>query len=199
MLTGLPNTNRNLLALAAGVALGAVATGGFLAYNAAEWRDDRGTAMGGMRPTWGEVKWTLPTDLWSVGKAFKCGAADCGGEVTLYLRAKIGFCNCTTGVADDEELERLSDIELFGGKHSADGPGRPITVAWMKGRSRSYAIADTSPRGRSALMIAFNDRCDAIVGTAIVGHERPAAVEQVVVDFLNGDVVMKWAQATLGL
>ena len=23
------------------------------------------------------------------------------------IRAKIGFCNCTTGVADDEELERL--------------------------------------------------------------------------------------------
>ena len=79
----------------------------------------------------GEIKWPLPADLWSVGKAFKCNQADCGGDIALYLRAKIGFCNCVTGVADDEELKRLADIQLFGGKHLAEGPGRPIAVAWM--------------------------------------------------------------------
>jgi len=50
------------------------------------------------------------------GKAFQCKAADCGTEINLYLRAKIGFCNCTTGVADDEELERLSDFDLIGAR-----------------------------------------------------------------------------------
>ena len=39
---------------------------------------------------------------------------DCGTAVTLYVRAKIGFCNCTTGVADDPELERIGDFELLG-------------------------------------------------------------------------------------
>ena len=197
MFARLPNAKRNLLALATGFALGAAATVSLVAYRAARPEGDRGAATDDVRSAWGEVKWPLPADLWSVGKAFKCRAADCGSEVTLHLRAKIGFCNCTTGVADDEELERLADIRLFGGKHSADGPGRPIMVAWMKGRSRSYSIAGISPGGKSALVIAFNDRCDAIVGTAIVSHDRPAAVEQAVIDFLNGDVVLKWAQVTL--
>jgi hypothetical protein len=69
----------------------------------------------------------------------------------------------------------------------------------MKGRSRLHKIDGTSASGKSAVVIAFNDRCDAIVGTAIVSHDRSAAVEQAVVDFLNGDVVLNWAQVTLGL
>ena len=60
------------------------------------------------------------SDQWGKGKAFHCKAADCGTEVSLYVRAKIGFCNCTTGVADDEELERLSDFDLMG-----SGTARP--------------------------------------------------------------------------
>ena len=27
-------------------------------------------------------------------QGFRCKPADCGAEVNLYLRAKIGFCNC---------------------------------------------------------------------------------------------------------
>src|SRR4051812_31667482 len=58
---------------------------------------------------WSEVAWPFPMDQWGKGKAFTCKAADCGAEVTVYIRAKIGFCNCSTGVADDEELDRISD------------------------------------------------------------------------------------------
>jgi hypothetical protein len=205
VITGLSSTRRNLLALAAGVVLGVLAIVGLLAHQGtaplqeSKLRLASDAAPGDSRMAWGEVKWPLPADLWSVGKAFRCNQADCGGDIALYLRAKIGFCNCVTGVADDEELERLADLELFGGKHLAEGPGRPIGVAWMKGRSRSYAIAGTSPVGKSALMIAFNDRCDAIVGTAIVDHDRATEVEQAVIDFLNGEVVLNWARVTLGL
>jgi hypothetical protein len=195
----LPNAMGNVLALAFGALLGVAATVAIFKYLAAEPQSSRPAVIGDMRSGWAEVQWPFAVDLWSAGKAFKCGPADCGGEVTLYLRAKIGFCNCTTGVADDEELERLADLHLIGGKPSADGPGRSITVAWMKGRSRSYSIGGASPAGKSALIVAINDRCDAIVGTAIVGHDRPAAAEQAVVNFLNGDVVLKWAQVTLGL
>src|SRR5262245_39338859 len=186
------------LAFGASFALGFVATAGTAAFLAAGPQSGSHTAADGAHPPWVEMKWPFPPDVWS-GKAFKCKSAECGVEVTLYLRAKIGFCNCTTGVADDEELERLADIDLIDGKSTAIGPGRPITVAWMKGRSRSYATAAGGPSGSSALLIAFNDRCDAIVGTAIVGQDRPAVAEQAVVDFLNRDVVLKWAQVTLGL
>ena len=152
------------------------------------------------RPVWTEVQWPFPMDQWGKGKAFECKAADCGTEVKLYLRAKIGFCNCTTGVADDEELERLSDFDLMGGgTATALGNGRPITVAWMKGRSRSYAISGAPQSGTSALSVAFNDRCDAVVATVVLGHDRLAAIEPGVIAFLNGNRVLRWAEVTLGL
>jgi hypothetical protein len=52
------------------------------------------------RPVWAEVRWPFPIDQWGTGRAFVCKAADCGTEVSLYLRAKLGSCNCTTGVAE---------------------------------------------------------------------------------------------------
>jgi hypothetical protein len=69
----------------------------------------------------------------------------------------------------------------------------------MKGRSRAYAIADAYRAPNSALAIAFNDRCDAIVATAVVAHDHPDAFEPSVIDFLNSKVVVHWAEITLGL
>jgi len=151
------------------------------------------------RPVWNEMPWPFPIDQWGKGKAFACKAADCGTEVTIYIRAKIGFCNCTTGVADDEELDRISDFELFENRLSALAPGKPIAVAWMKGRSRAFAIANNPRSAKSALSVGFNDRCDAIIATALVAGERPDPVEQAVLDFLNSRTVLRWAEVTLGL
>jgi hypothetical protein len=69
----------------------------------------------------------------------------------------------------------------------------------MKGRSRPYSIAGAQPGGRSALSIGFNDRCDAIVATAVVGHDRPTAVEPAVIEFLNSRTIIRWAEIALGL
>jgi hypothetical protein len=87
----------------------------------------------------------------------------------------------------------------MGEKPSVLGPGRPIDVAWMKGRSRAYAIADPYRARSSALAVAFNDHCDAIVATAVVAHENPAAIEPSIVDFLNSKTIVHWAELTLGL
>jgi hypothetical protein len=147
-------------------------------------------------PAWVEAQWPFPMDEWGKGKAFRCDAANCGVEVNLYIRAKIGFCNCTTGVSDDEELDRLADFGLMGEKRSALSAGSTISVAWMKGRSRAY----TNPRSQnSALAIAFNDRCDAVVATALVAHPHPAPIEPSVIAFLNSKIVVQWAELTLGL
>src|SRR5258708_2425483 len=64
-------------------------------------------------PVWSEVKWPFLLDQWGTVRAFRCAADDCGVEVSLYLRPKIGFCNCVTGVSDDEELDRVGDLEIF--------------------------------------------------------------------------------------
>ena len=148
------------------------------------------------KSVWTETQWPFPMDEWGQGKAFACKAADCGVEAKLYVRAKIGFCNCTTGVSDDEELDRLTDFRLMGDKLVAHGAGRPIDVAWMKGRSRAYLASD---RGQSALSVAFNDRCDAIVATVVVADGRPLAIESGVLEFLNGETIRHWAETTLGL
>jgi hypothetical protein len=66
----------------------------------------------------------------------------------------------------------------------------------MKGRSRAYLDSD---RSRSALAVAFNDRCDAIVATVVVANNRPLALESGVLEFLNGQTIRRWAEVTLGL
>ena len=151
------------------------------------------------RPVWTEVKWPFLIDQWGKGKAFQCAAAHCGREVNLYLRAKIGFCNCTTGVADDEELERLSDFHFLGDELLPLGAGRPIAVASMKGRSRTYKLMARNRPGETAISIAFNEGCDAIVATIVLPHDQPSAIEPSVIDFLNSRTVVNWASAVLGL
>jgi hypothetical protein len=91
-----------------------------------------------LRPTWTEFKWPFPVDQWGIGRAFGCKPAECGVEVNVYLRPKIGFCKCATGVDDDDELERVSDNVLIAADTIAHGPGRVVEVAWMHGRSRIY-------------------------------------------------------------
>jgi hypothetical protein len=164
-----------------------------------EWRPATNIGATVVSPVWTEGRWPFPIDQWGTGRAYVCKAADCGSDVTLYLRAKLGFCNCTTGVADDEELERVSDLEFAGPQRVTLGNGRPITVHWMKGRSRSYTVRDRAVPAKSALAVAFNDRCDAIVATALIAGERPDVHEAAVLAFLNGERVKKWAENALGI
>ena len=149
-------------------------------------------------PVWREVPWPFPMDEWGRGKAYRCPAASCGAEVNVYLRAKIGFCNCTGGIADDEELERLSDFNLVGGHVTAIKAGQPITVGWMKGRSRTYGIANATSDAL-ALSTAFHNECDALVGTAVFDRERLADIEPAVIGFLNSQTALEWARVELGL
>jgi hypothetical protein len=52
---------------------------------------------------------------------------------------------------------------------------------------------------RSALSVGFNDRCDAIIATAVHGAERSTAIEPIVLDLLNSKPLISWAEVTLGL
>jgi len=147
------------------------------------------------RPEWAEAAWPFAIDQWGRGWAYQCKAADCGVEVDLYLRPKIGFCNCQTGVSDDAELDRVGDVNLLGSDGAALGPGRPIKVQWMQGRSRGYRAG--APSAKPVLSLAFNDRCDVIVATVVAGDD-PLAQERAVLAFLNGDTMRHWAEQVLG-
>jgi hypothetical protein len=150
-------------------------------------------------PVWIETRWPFLMDQWGEGKAFQCKATDCGVELTLYIRPKIGFCSSTTGVADDNELDRLSDFDFMNGAIVALGEGHTINVAWMKGRLRTYAIASPNHSRTTAVSIAYNNDSDALVATIVVNDAQPTAVEPVVIEFLNGEVMRRWVTNTLGL
>src|SRR3954452_11154647 len=63
-----------------------------------------------IRSDWREVTWPFPLDPWEPGRAFRCAVEACGVGTLVTIRAKIGFCNCTTGVADDDEIDRVGDL-----------------------------------------------------------------------------------------
>jgi hypothetical protein len=185
----------SILVIVLGVALTGLLAGDVATTGAPQRSDAANSAPA----AWTEVKWPFPLDQWGTGRAFHCAAADCGAEIRLYLRAKLGFCNCTTGVADDAELDRVGDLELFSDKFNGLSDGRAITVGWMKGRSRPYQVAVPNVPPRTVLAIAFNDKCDVVVATVVAARDRIPAAERAALDFLNGDLVLRWAERELGI
>ena len=156
------------------------------------------TSTTAIEPIWTEAKWPFPMDQWGLGKAFVCSAADCGAQVNVYVRPKIGFCNCATGVSDEAELERVADTELLRAKTRALGSGRPIKVGWMRGLTRSYSAFD-GETGERLVSIAYNDECDVVVAVARFANGNPAVLEPAVLAFLNTNTMVLWAKKELGL
>ena len=132
-----------------------------------------GRALAAEAPAWSEAKWPFLIDQWGTGRAFRCAAAECGVAAELYLRPKIGFCNCATGVADDDDIDRVGGIDILGSSFAALGVGQPVTVGWMKGRVRSYLVSGAAAPARFALAIAYADKCDVVVATVVVVAGRP--------------------------
>jgi hypothetical protein len=144
-----------------------------------------------IHPNWAEFRWPFALDQWGVGRAFVCKPADCGSEVMIYLRPKIGFCNCTAGVLDDAELDRVGDQELMATDAVAFGPGRPVEIVWMKGRSRTFRAANAST---ALLSIAFHDNCDLMVAVATFAAGGQDTIEPAVIAFLRSERVLRWVK-----
>jgi hypothetical protein len=151
------------------------------------------------RASFVEVKWPFLRDQWGDGRAFRCAASDCGIVVNLYLRPKIGFCNCDTGVSDAAELDRVGDIELFSTKFVGLTPGDDIRVGWMRGLSRIYQVDVPYEKPRPVLAMAFNQNCDVMVATVVASLEHLPSAERHVLAFLNDEPFLKWARAQFGV
>jgi hypothetical protein len=148
-------------------------------------------------PQFTEVRWPFPIDQWGTGRAFRCGPEACGATVTVYLRPKIGFCNCAKGVYNDGELDRVGDVALLGPQFDGLGEGRIVTVGWMQGRSRVFAVTGPYQPLSAAATIAFNDKCDVVVATVTADIDVQRGARQAL-QFLNTDIVLRWARAELG-
>jgi hypothetical protein len=144
-------------------------------------------------PRWQEISWPFPRDGWPAGRAFRC--ADCG-NVELYVRPKIGFCNCDTGVADDDEVDRVADLDLISPRFVPLAAGQMVRVADMAGRSRAYDLA--VPNGpHVAIGFALSHRCDLVVAVAL-GKSAQGGLRQEAQRFLESRELHRWVLASLG-
>jgi hypothetical protein len=141
----------------------------------------------GSRLVWREVQWTAPFDPWPKGREFRCSGGACGSELRLTIRPKIGFCNCATGVADDDELDRVGDLDLIADDFSASTEGHTITVGTL------HRVRHGSREG-TALGLAAAANCNVVVA-AISGTGRLGDTAQAeVLKFLQSPEMAAWAR-----
>jgi len=173
--------------LAIGVAVLALATlSGVAAYESAAPRAG----------DWQEIAWPFPRDGWPAGRAFRCGGTSCGGDVEVYVRTKKGFCNCDSGVADDDEVDRVADLDLMSERFSAREAGKLVRVADMPGRIRAYDLDMQDGSRRSAVGIAVSRRCDLLVAVA-QGRGEASEVRRAAMEYLGSPDMTRWMTAAM--
>ncbi len=144
---------------------------------------------------WRELAWPFPRDGWPAGRAFRCEGGACDGA-ELYIRAKRGFCNCDSGVADDDEVDRVADIDLITPRFTATAPGEVVRVGEMHGRARSYDLARHDDASYAAVGVAFSRRCDLFVA-AVQGRGDANAMQHAALAFLQTQEMKAWVTAAL--
>jgi len=140
---------------------------------------------------WREIAWPFPRDGWPVGRAFRCDGACAGAE--LYVRAKRGFCNCDRGVADDDEVDRVADVDLISPRFAPLAPGEEVAIAQLRGRARRYHLGHSDG---AAIGIAVSRQCDLFVAAA-QGRGDASAVQHAAINFLETQEMKAWLMAAL--
>jgi hypothetical protein len=144
---------------------------------------------------WREIAWPFPRDGWPAGRAFRCAPEACG-DVEVYVRPKIGFCNCDSGVADDDEVDRVADLDLISPRFAALEPGSAVRIADMPGRIRAYDLAMPDGARHSAVGIAVSRRCDLLV--AVGQGKGPASeVQRAALELLGSGDLARWMASAL--
>ena len=144
---------------------------------------------------WQEIAWPYPRDGWPAGRAFRCDG--CAGGIELYVRSKIGFCNCDSGVADDDEVDRVADLDLISERFAPLAPGKVIRVADLSGRSRAYDLDMPGGARHAAVGIAVSHHCDLLVAVA-QGSARAGELQREALAFLTTEEMKRWMMAALG-
>ena len=177
------------LLIAAVVAIGALS-------GAAAVQHAQSSSGGAVIGHWREIAWPFPRDGWPAGRAFRCDADACGEAVELYVRPKIGFCNCDSGVADDDEVDRVADLDLMSQRFAPSEAGKVVRIAEMSGRSRAYDLKMTDGTQHAAVGFALSRRCDLLV--AVAQGKGPADnVQRVAAEFLESGAMTHWMTAAL--
>ena len=171
----------------------AVALAGLVGAASDAAREPRGGE--GARPAWTEIAWPFLFDAWGPGRAFRCPATACNVEVSVYARTKAGFCNCYRGVEDDDEIDRIGDVDLHGERYLALAPGRAAAIGDRVGRRRDFRTDGFMLTSRRVRSIVVATNCNALVATVVTSGELSPAAEVAVTALLNGEPVQSWVAA----
>ncbi len=112
------------------------------------------------------------------------------------MRPKIGFCNCDSGVADDDEVDRVADLDMISPNFVPRAPGRVISVADMSGRARAYDLDMSDGSRHAAIGIALSHRCDLLVAVA-QGNATASAAERAALALLGSIGMTRWMMAAM--
>ena len=139
---------------------------------------------------WRRIAWPFPRDAFPAGRAWK------RGDTEVFVRPKLGFCgNCDTGVVDDSEVDRVTDIDLLDEGFVPVAEGRRIQLTDLMGRARLYRVRKAG-RERMAQGIAVAYDCDLVVAL-VVSPLADDAVFKSAHRFLETNTVQVWINALL--
>jgi hypothetical protein len=147
---------------------------------------------------WQEIAWPFGRDAWPPGRAFRCIAPDCGYGAEVYIRPKMGFCNCALGVSDDEEVDRVTDLDLISERFRPLAAGEPVHIAGLAGRSRVYALEMPGGAVHPAAGIALSYQCNALAAAVYGKSGKAADFERAALDLLSSKALTVWIDSTLG-
>lgn len=137
---------------------------------------------------WRRIAWPFPRDAFPAGRAWR------RDDTEVYIRPKLGFCgNCDTGVVEDSEVDRVTDIDLIDENFVPLREGKPIQLTDLTGRARLYRVKKGG-RERVAEGIAVAYKCDLVVAI-VVGPVADDAILRNAHRFLETNTVQIWINA----
>lgn len=139
---------------------------------------------------WRRIAWPFARDVFPTGRAWK------RGDTEVYIRPKLGFCgNCDTGVVEDSEVDRVTDVDLLDEHFMPLREGKRIQLTDLTGRARLYRIKKGG-RDLVAEGIAVAYECDLVVAL-VVGPVADDASLRNAHRFLETNTVQVWLNALL--
>ena len=167
--------------------LAAGLTAGMVAFGLSE---NDGPSLGKDAP-WRPTSWPFARDAWPQGRGWRRGTLE------VYVRPKLGFCgNCETGVTTDEEVDRVTDVDLLDPRFAPAKEGRAVRIGALSGRARLYRYDLANRSMRHVEGIAVSQKCDLVIaviaGNLLDERERSAAYRH-----LESSAVQDWISEQL--
>jgi len=145
---------------------------------------------------WREIAWPFPRDAWPAGRAFRCQSRLCDSGTEVYLRMKIGLCsNCETGVTEDAEVDRVTDLDLISERFAPLATGEQVHLGDMSGRMRPYMLPMADGTIRTAMGLALSRQCDLVIAVILRPWAPASATHRAVAWQFPSTDLAKWVTA----